>query len=179
MSVFYSLTVGDIVHETKDCVSVSFDVPANIKDQFNYLPGQYLTLKLLVNGEEIRRSYSVCSSPMMNEKMSVAIKKVKEGRGSTFINEKLKIGDALEVMTPMGNFHTPLLSSNKKNYVLFAGGSGITPMMSIIKSVLKAEPLSTLILLYGNEDEDSIIFKKQLDDLVFQSQDKRAEWLCL
>lgn len=166
MSGFYSLKVSEVTQQTKDCVAISFDVPQLLKDKFIYLPGQYLTLKLHVNGEEIRRSYSVCSSPLMDEKITVAIKKVKEGRGSTYINEKVKAGDVIEVMVPMGNFHTPLLATNKINYVLFAGGSGITPMMSIIKSVLKAEPQSTLTLFYGNEEEAAIIFKSQLDELV-------------
>ncbi len=168
MSGFYSLKVGEVAQQTKDCVSISFVVPELLKDKFNYLPGQYLTLKLQLNGEEIRRSYSVCSSPLMNEKITVAIKKVKTGKGSTYLNEQIKVGDTLEVMTPMGNFHTPMLASNTKTYVLFAGGSGITPMMSIIKSVLKAEPLSTVILFYGNEDEAATIFKNQLDELALQ-----------
>ena len=165
MTSFYSLVVADLTRETKDCVSIAFDVPEDLKEKFNYLPGQYLTLKLFVKGEEIRRSYSVCSCAMMNEKLRVAIKKVKNGKGSVHINESVKVGDTIEVMTPMGNFHSPLNATNKKNYVLFAGGSGITPMMSIIKSVLLTEPNSKLILFYGNENEDAIIFKKQLDEL--------------
>lgn len=163
MSKFHTLKVADIVRETADAVSISFEIPGNLKQEYKYKQGQYLTLKFNINGEELRRSYSICSSPFEENELRVAIKKVKDGRVSTFINDKIKTGDMLEVMVPMGNFHTELNASNKKNYVLFAGGSGITPMMSILKSVLKAEPNSTVTLLYGNNDEASIIFRKQID----------------
>ena len=133
--------------------------------------GQYLTLKLIINGEELRRSYSICSSPMDNE-LRVAIKKVKDGRVSSFINDKCKVGDMIEVMNPMGNFFTEMNPANKKTYVLFAGGSGITPMMSIMKTVLKSEPQSRITLLYGNNDHDSIIFKKQIEMLAIEHEDK-------
>jgi ring-1,2-phenylacetyl-CoA epoxidase subunit PaaE len=142
-----------------------FDVPATIREEFKYIQGQYLTLKLTVNGEELRRSYSLCTSPVADRELRVAVKKVKDGRASTFINDSLKAGDEMEVMTPMGNFHSPLSPVNKKNYVLFAGGSGITPMLSIIKTVLQSEPESKITLFYGNRDEAAIIFKKQLDAL--------------
>jgi ring-1,2-phenylacetyl-CoA epoxidase subunit PaaE len=165
MSAFYPLTIKNLVHETKECVSISFEVLIELTEKYKYLPGQYLTLKLQVDGEEIRRSYSICSSDLWNESLTVAIKSVKLGKGSNFLNNKVKVGDVLEVMTPMGNFHTPMDLTKKRSFVLFAGGSGITPMMSIIKSVLKVEPLSNLILFYGNENEESIIFKAELDKL--------------
>lgn len=172
MSAFYSLTIATINRETKDCVSIEFDVQDAIKEKFKYLPGQYLTIKLQIQGDEIRRSYSICSSDLLNEKLTVAVKKVKQGKGSGFINDLLKVGDTLEVMTPMGNFHSPLARTNKKTYVLFAGGSGITPMMSILKSVLQVEPQSNVVLFYGNEDEASIIFKKQLDEIAVTFKDR-------
>lgn len=172
MSTFYSLTIATINRETKDCVSIEFDVQDAIKEKFKYLPGQYLTIKLQIQGDEIRRSYSICSSDLLNEKLTVAVKKVKQGKGSGFINDTLKVGDTLEVMTPMGNFHSPLARTNKKTYVLFAGGSGITPMMSILKSVLQVEPQSNVVLFYGNEDEASIIFKKQLDEIAVTFKDR-------
>lgn len=172
MSAFYSLTIATINRETKDCVSIEFDVQDAIKEKFKYLPGQYLTIKLQIQGDEIRRSYSICSSDLLNEKLAVAVKKVKLGKGSGFINDALKVGDTLEVMTPMGNFHSPLTRTNKKTYVLFAGGSGITPMMSILKSVLQVEPQSNVVLFYGNEDEASIIFKKQLDEIAVTFKDR-------
>ncbi len=166
MAKFHTLQVAEVRRETADCVSVSFDVPAQLKAEYQYIQGQYLTLKLVVNGEELRRSYSLCSSPVADSEWRIAIKKVKDGKGSRFINDTLKAGDKIEVMTPMGNFYTPLNASNKKNYVLFAGGSGITPMLSIIKTILQTEPSSTLQLFYGNRDEASAIFKNVIDQLV-------------
>ena len=129
MSKFHSLKVIDVSKETADAVSIAFEVPANLKQDYKYKQGQYLTLKLKVNGEELRRSYSICSSPVDENELRVAIKKVKDGRVSTFINDKIKVGDTLEVMIPMGNFYSELNPSNKKNYILFAGGSGITPIL--------------------------------------------------
>jgi len=136
MSRFYSLKVVDVVRETADAVSVAFEVPADLKQDFKYKQGQYLTLKLNVKGEELRRSYSICSSPLDENELRVAIKKVKDGRVSTFINDTVKVGDLIEVMIPMGNFFTEMNASNRKSYVLFGGGSGITPMLSILKTVL-------------------------------------------
>jgi ring-1,2-phenylacetyl-CoA epoxidase subunit PaaE len=166
MSRFHSLKVIDVVKETADAVSVAFEVPAELKESFNYIQGQYLTLKFTVNGEELRRSYSICSSPAEDAPIRVAIKKVKGGRVSTFINDNVKVGDMVEMMPPMGNFHTEMKASNAKNYILFAGGSGITPMLSILKTALKSEPNSKTILFYANNDESSTIFKKQIDNLV-------------
>jgi len=166
VSKFHQLTVSEIKNETLDCVSVTFDVPSNLIKDYEYIQGQHLTLKLLVNGKEVRRSYSLCSSPMIKEPLRVAVKRVKGGLGSNFIYDNLKKGDVIEIMTPMGNFHTELKNTNKKHYVLFAGGSGITPMMSIIKTTLIAEPQSKLTLFYGNFDEASTIFKKELDEIV-------------
>jgi ring-1,2-phenylacetyl-CoA epoxidase subunit PaaE len=171
MAKFYSLKITDVARETNDAVSVAFDVPAGLKPEYHFKQGQYLTLKFTVNGEELRRSYSICSSPHENE-LRVAIKKVKNGKVSTYINENLKTGDAVEVMVPMGNFFTEMNPSNKKNYVLFAGGSGITPMLSILKTVLKSEPDSTITLFYGNNDESSIIFKKQIEQLAIANSDR-------
>ena len=131
MAKFNSLKVIDVVRETADAVSVAFEVPANLKQDYNYIQGQYLTLKLNINGEEVRRSYSICSSPVEENELRVAIKKVLNGKVSSFINDKTKVGDVIEVMTPMGTFYSEMNASNKKNYVLFGGGSGITPMLSI------------------------------------------------
>lgn len=165
MSKFHKLTVSEIKSETPDCVSVTFEVPSDLLKEYQYTHGQHLTLKLIVDGKELRRSYSLCSSPLIKEPMRVAVKRVKNGYGSVYINERIKKGDVLEVMTPTGNFHTELKSTNRKHYVLFAGGSGITPMMSIIKTTLIAEPQSKLTLFYGNYDEASTIFKKELDEI--------------
>jgi len=171
MSRFNLLKIIDVARETSDAVSVAFEVPAHLKSEYNYKQGQYLTLKFNFNGEELRRSYSICSSPVEDE-LRVAIKKVKNGKVSTHINDKIKPGDSIEVMIPMGNFYTEMNTSNKKNYVLFAGGSGITPMLSILKTVLKSEPNSTVTLFYGNNDESSIIFKKQIEQLAVVNSDR-------
>ena len=172
MSKFHSLKVVDVVRETADAVSVAFEVPANLKQEYKYKQGQYLTLKFNIKGEELRRSYSICSSPVDENELRVAIKKVKEGKVSTYINDILKAGDVIEVMVPMGNFFTELNASNKKTYVLFGGGSGITPMLSILKTVLRMEPESRITLFYGNNDESSIIFKKQIEQLAVVNSDR-------
>jgi ring-1,2-phenylacetyl-CoA epoxidase subunit PaaE len=167
MSKFHKLKIADFRKETADCVSIAFDIPAALKKEYVFIQGQYLTLKLLVNGEEIRRSYSICSSPLENE-LRVAVKRVSGGRGSNYINDNMKVGAELDVMIPMGGFYSPMNTAHKKNYVLFSGGSGITPMLSIVKTVLQAEPNSTLILFYGNMNEESTIFKKQLEELSYK-----------
>ena len=172
MAKFYKLKVSDVRRETPDAVSVAFEVPVQLAVEYQYKQGQYLTLKLNTNGEEIRRSYSVCTSPFAEKELRIAIKEVKDGRASTFINRNLKAGDELEVMTPMGNFHTPLSGANKKNYVLFAGGSGITPMMSILKSVLYIEKQSTITLIYANRNEESTIFKSEIEKIAADHKDK-------
>lgn len=172
MAKFHLLKISDVKKETDDCVSVAFEIPDNLKNDYKFIQGQYLTIKVNINNEELRRSYSICSCPINNEPLRVAIKKVKDGRVSTYINEKIKKGDSLEVMTPMGNFHSPISASNKKNYVLFAGGSGITPMLSIIKTVLIAEPQSSLMLFYGNRDNSSIIFKNELETLSLNNPER-------
>lgn len=165
MSKFNPLKVKDIRRETPDAVSVAFDVPPVLQISYQYKQGQYITLKLNVNGEEIRRSYSICTSPHSENELRVAIKEVKDGRMSSYINRKLKVGDVIEVMTPMGNFYTPLNGGVKKNYVLFAGGSGITPLMSILKSTLYIEKQSNITLIYANRNEEAVIFKKELDEI--------------
>ncbi|HET6225322.1 MAG TPA: 2Fe-2S iron-sulfur cluster-binding protein [Bacteroidia bacterium] len=171
MSKFNSLQVADVVRETPDAVSVAFQVPDQLKKDYTFKQGQYLTLKFKINGEELRRSYSICSSYYENE-LRVAVKKVKDGRVSTHIFNNLKKGDSIEVMTPMGNFFTEMNAGNKKTYVLFAGGSGITPMFSILKTVLKDEPQSRIVLIYGNNDESAIIFKKQIEELAVANADR-------
>lgn len=164
MSKFYKLKVNTIHSETPDCISIGFDVPPELKKEFSYLQGQYLTLRFLINGEELRRSYSICSAPSEPE-LRIAVKKVKDGRISVHINEQLKAGDTVETMVPVGNFYTDLNPYNKKTYALFAAGSGITPVISIVKATLASESQAKVNLFYGNSDEDHIIFKKELDAL--------------
>ena len=169
MSKFHKLVVSEVRPETADCVSVAFDVPSDLQKDYSYIQGQHLTLKLTIDGKEVRRSYSICSPATiagLKEPMRIAVKRVKNGVGSNYVNEKIKKGDTIEVMTPMGNFHTELKNTNRKHYTLFAGGSGITPMLSIIRTTLIAEPNSKLTLFYGNFNEEATIFKKQIDELV-------------
>src|SRR6218665_375900 len=165
MSVnFHQLKVKKVKKETQDCVSVSFDVPAELSEQFKFTQGQYLTFRQMNGEQELRRSYSICTSPHEGE-LKVAVKKVPEGLFSSFMNENLKEGDVLEVMPPMGKFYTELNPENKKTYVAFAAGSGITPIISIIKSVLKNETQSQFILIYGNKNKATIIFKEEIEAL--------------
>ncbi len=161
---FEKLTVKDIRKETADCVSIAFHVPASLSNHFVFKQGQYITLRTIIQGADVRRSYSICSSPLENE-LRVAVKKVAGGLFSTFANEELQIGDTLDVMPPIGKFHTDLNPENKLAYVAFAAGSGITPVLSIIKTTLATEPHSFFTLLYGNKNRHSIIFKEELESL--------------
>jgi ring-1,2-phenylacetyl-CoA epoxidase subunit PaaE len=161
---FHTLTVKDIKRETPDCVSISFNIPRELKNDFQFKQGQSLTLRKILEGEEIRRSYSICTSPFDNE-LRVAVKKVQGGLFSTYANTELKPGEDIDVMPPSGNFYTDLDPANKKNYVAFAAGSGITPVISIIKTTLKTEPQSTFTLVFGNKNHASIIFKEELEAL--------------
>ncbi len=161
---FHPLTVKNIRQETPECVSISFAVPPAIEDVFLFKQGQSLTLRTNINGEEVRRSYSVCSSPFDNE-LRIAVKKVDQGLFSGYANEKLKPGDVIEAMPPIGRFYTELRNTQKKNYVAFAAGSGITPILSIIKTTLLTEAKSQFTLVYGNRSKASIIFKEELEGL--------------
>ncbi|MBW0178943.1 1,2-phenylacetyl-CoA epoxidase subunit PaaE [Sediminibacterium sp.] len=161
---FEQLRVKEVRKETDDCVSIAFEVPASLQEQFQFIQGQHLTLRTTINGEEIRRSYSICSSPLDNE-LRVAVKKVAQGIFSSYANDHLKKGDSLDVMPPMGKFYTPLKGDQKKNYVGFAAGSGITPLLSIIKTTLVTEPTSSFTLVYGNRNRPSIIFREALEAL--------------
>ena len=159
---FHLLRIKDIRKETPECVSVVFDIPAELAGQFRFKQGQSLTMRTRINNEEIRRTYSICSSPLDNE-VRVAIKKVDGGLFSSFANDKLKTGDLLEVMEPVGKFYTELDKRNRKNYLAIAAGSGITPVLSLIKTTLATEPLSRFTLLYGNKTRSSIIFFEELE----------------
>jgi ring-1,2-phenylacetyl-CoA epoxidase subunit PaaE len=161
---FHKLTIKEIKKETIDCVTVLFEIPEAIKKKFAYHQGQSLTMRAMINGKEIRRTYSLCSSPLDLE-WKVAIKKVDGGLFSSFANDVLKKGDGLEVMEPVGKFYTELSPANKKNYLAFASGSGITPVLSIIKTTLRTEPNSIFTLVYGNKSRASIIFFEELEGL--------------
>lgn len=161
---FHSLKVSNVQKETDDCVSIVFEVPQELKDSFSFRQGQSLTVRKVLGGEECRRTYSICSAPQ-DGIMRVAVKKVEGGVFSTWANEQLKPGDTLDVMPPVGKFYTELHPDQKKNYVAFAAGSGITPVLSIIKTTLLTEPKSSFTLVYGNRSKNSIIFKEELEAL--------------
>jgi len=163
MAQFHTLRVAEVKRETADTVSVAFDVPAELGAAYAFRHGQYLTLRKDISGEDVRRSYSICSAP--GEPLRVAVKQVEGGLFSGFANQKLKAGESLEVMTPMGNFTSSIEPEKAKQYLLIAAGSGITPMMSIIKTVLRAEPKSEITLIFGNRTFQSIIFRDELEDL--------------
>ena len=161
---FHLLKIKEIKKETIDCISVLFEIPDELTKSFAFQQGQSLTMRSTINGEEVRRTYSLCSSPLDKE-WRVAIKKVDGGLFSTFANDSLKTGDVMEVMEPVGKFYTDLNPANKKNYLAFAAGSGITPVLSIIKTTLRTEPNSNFTLVYGNKSRASIIFFEELEGL--------------
>ena len=161
---FHKLKVKEVKTETPDCVSIEFDVPENLQGEFAFEQGQNITIKKEIDGEEIRRSYSICSAPFENE-LRVAVKKVEGGKFSGFANTILKAGDELDVLPPTGKFNTKLETQNSKQYLAFAAGSGITPVISIIKSTLQTEPESRFTLVFGNRGRHSIIFFEELEGL--------------
>jgi ring-1,2-phenylacetyl-CoA epoxidase subunit PaaE len=160
---FHTLTVADVRAETDDTVSVAFAIPAELQQDYRYQSGQYITCKQMIDGQEVRRSYSLCSAPLDAE-WRVAVKQVPNGVFSTYVNQHLKKGDTIDIMTPMGHF-VPTDSSKATNYFGFASGSGITPVLSILKTVLHANANNTFTLIYGNKNVASIIFKEQIEAL--------------
>ena len=164
MHQFHTLTIAAIRHETRDAIVITLDVPPVLKDRFRYLQGQHLTLRAVIEGEEIRRSYSICSA-VQDEALCVAIKKVQGGIFSGWAFATLKAGMQIDVMPPAGNFHVPLAVANRKHYLGFAAGSGITPLYSIIKTTLLAEPHSRFTLVYGNRASSAVLFREALAEL--------------
>ena len=164
MAEFHNLKVEDIYKETEDTSVVSFEIPSELQEAFKFRQGQHLTLKADIDGEDVRRSYSLCSSPIEHQ-WKVAVKLIPGGKFSTYINDELKTGDQLEVMAPSGTFGVSVKPEEQKNYLFFAAGSGITPVLSMIKTHLKAEPNSTCKLFYVNKTAKSIIFKEELEQL--------------
>lgn len=164
MSSFYKLNIKEVRRETKDAVSVLFNVPEELKTNYHFIPGQYINLKLRLDGNEIRRAYSICSAPGSGE-LRIAIKSLKGGVFSMFANNQLKAGDLVEVGTPEGNFTFEPVADRQKNYAAFTAGSGITPVMSIIHGVLENEPKSTFVLVYGNKSPEETIFHQELHEM--------------
>ena len=163
MPKFHSLRVKDLYKDTEQCSVIEFAIPEDLKNTFKYKAGQYLTLRETVNGEDIRRSYILCSSPIDDE-WKVAVKQITDGKFSTYVNQFLKKDDILQVMKPMGRFGTAI-SEIPKNYIVFTAGSGITPILSMIKTHLAKEPNSTFKLFYLNRTVKSIIFKEEIEQL--------------
>ncbi|WP_298237171.1 ferredoxin--NADP reductase [uncultured Algibacter sp.] len=164
MSSFHTLSVKTIKRETEKAISISFNLPENLKDIFSFKAGQYITLKTEVDGNEVRRDYSLCVSPKSGE-LKVAVKEVKNGTFSAFANNTLKVGDNLEVAPPKGRFIFQPNDSKTKNIALFAAGSGITPVLSIIKCALEEEVYSKVILVYGNKSTQDTMFLNELLEL--------------
>ena len=167
MPSFLKLIIKEVRRETKDAVSILFNVPEQLQPNYTFIAGQYVNIRLTLDGQEIRRAYSICSSPESGE-LRIAVKAVKNGAFSQFANTKLKAGDALEVGKPEGKFILEPELERQKNYVAFVSGSGITPVISILKSVLKSEPKSSFVLVYGNKTPEETIFSKELHDLQLQ-----------
>jgi ring-1,2-phenylacetyl-CoA epoxidase subunit PaaE len=161
---FHRLAVNDLRRETADAVSMSFAIPKELENDYSFSPGQYLTLRTTMDGEEVRRSYSICSGPDDGE-LRIAVKKVDGGAFSNWAAEELKTGDELDVMTPTGRFGVAPAPEAARLYVGFAAGSGITPVLSIIKGVLAREPNSRFFLFYGNRSTSSMLFLEELEEL--------------
>ncbi len=164
MSTFHSLKIAEVKRETSEAISVFFEIPEPLKTSYSFIPGQYITVLFILNGEEVRRSYSICSTSS-EKNIRIAIKAVKDGSFSVFANANLKAGDYLDVSFPEGRFTIETANTNQNNYAAFVAGSGITPVFSIIKSVLEKEPNSTFVLTYGNKSPEQTIFYKELHDL--------------
>ncbi len=161
---FHDLSVAAVTRETPDSVCVAFDVPEDLRGLFRYRPGQHLTLRATIGGEDVRRSYSICSG-LGEGRLRVGVKKVDGGLFSAFVNDRLNAGDIIQVMPPQGRFAVDVTESADHNYLMIAAGSGITPVLSIIRSTLEGEPGSEVTLVYGNRETGSIMFREELEDL--------------
>lgn len=161
---FHSIKVKSIKKETPDCVSLTFDIPESLKPSFDYREGQNITIRKNMDGEELRRSYSICAAPYENE-VKIAIKQVEGGKFSSFANHQLQAGDTLDIMAPNGNFNAHLSPETHPSYLAIAAGSGITPVISIIKHTLRTQNDSSFTLIFGNRNKSSIIFFDELQDI--------------
>lgn len=160
----HQLRVKEIIRETPEACSVVFEIPSGLKETFAYKAGQYLTLEITIRTETVRRAYSISTAPS-DEDTAITVKQVHGGKMSTYLNESLQVGDTLNVMPPEGNFTVVADHDSRLDHVFIAAGSGITPILSIIRFILEEEPMSQCHLLYGNRNENTIIFKDQLDHL--------------
>ena len=164
MVQFYPLRVADIKRDTRDSVILTLEPQNGDREKFQFIQGQYLTFRRSFEGEELRRSYSICAG--VNDRvLRVGIKKVEDGWFSSWANDELKIGETIDAMAPMGNFHSALKPDDARSYLGFAGGSGITPMISLIRTIMDVEPKSRFTLVYGNRSTTAIMFREELEDL--------------
>lgn len=169
---FNDLEVGFVAREADNIVQIGFKIPKKHAVDFVFYPGQYLTLKTTIEGKSYRRAYSICSSTAETKNISVLVKRLEGGKVSNFLNDKIKPGDVIPVLAPMGNFKIALENSTHTSYYLFGAGSGITPLLSMITSILSTDSENTCHLLYGNTDENNIIFKSKLDRLALVYRDR-------
>lgn len=172
---FYPLKIADVRPETDTAVCLSFEIPKQYEDKFAFVQGQFLTLKVNIDGEEVRRSYSICSG-IHDGKLRVGVKRVKSGKFSNYANDHFKPGLVIDVMPPQGRFFSSLDATHHKRYICIAVGSGITPILSIIKSVLSVEPLSRVSLIFGNRRSSSMMFKEELGFIKNRYID-RFDWI--
>lgn len=172
---FYTLKIADVQPETDTAIAVTFAVPAELQDKFNFIQGQFLTLRAEIDGEDVRRSYSICSG-VNDGHLRVGIKRVMNGKFSNYANDNFKPGMSIEVMPPQGSFYTEVKADQQKNYMCIAAGSGITPMISIMKTVLSTEPESKVTLIYGNRRSNSVMFKDELN-FVKNRYMNRFQWI--
>jgi ring-1,2-phenylacetyl-CoA epoxidase subunit PaaE len=161
---FHRLKIADVRRETPEAVSIAFAVPRELAEAYRFTPGQHVTMRTKIDGAEVRRSYSICVSPDDGE-LRVAVKKVDGGVFSTLANSSIKVGDEIDVMTPQGRFGVALDPDAARTYVAIAAGSGITPLMSMLRTILTHEKKSQVVLIYGNKTTQSIIFREALEDL--------------
>lgn len=164
MNQFYPLQVASVAKNTRDAVVVTFDVPAGLSQKFSFRPGQYLTVRTQVDGQELRRSYSICAAPHERQ-LRVAIKRLNDGAFSTWANEHLQSGQLIDVMPPDGHFTIDFSPGQSRRYVAFAVGSGITPILSLIKTALSTEPQSSFTLFFGNRASSAVLFREEIEDL--------------
>lgn len=165
MSKFHKVNIKEIKRETPEAVSVAFEIPENLKKDFQYRGGQYVNVKLTLSGEEVIRSYSLSSCLETDEEWRVAVKLLEGGKASGHFNNNARVGDEIELSAPEGKFVVENLGSETREHVFFAAGSGITPVRSMVKSILQSEPESRCVLFYGNRDEENVIFKDELEAL--------------
>ena len=171
MSQFHTLNIKDITRQTDQCVSITFDVPNHLKEEYKFKAGQYITLKTDIDGKEVRRDYSLCTSPSSGN-LTVAVKEVENGTFSKYANQVLKVGDTLDVAQPQGRFTFTPDTSKTRTIAAFAAGSGITPVLSIVKTVLEEEPNSKFVLVYGNKTLKDTIFLNDLLDIQNKYSDR-------